>query len=237
MTNPLAAMKDGERGRPILFSAPMVRALLAGTKTQTRRVIKPQPTVHPNGAWSWNGRNGGFVGAAGTHVDEGFPEAARYYARIQPGDRLWVREAWKLGLADHRCPGYRADMIYQCGKPIPDGPHRWRPSIHMPRWASRLTLIVTDVRVQRLQDISEEDADAEGFGGDFPDKAMPDVFPPRGGNGWGDFSIAQCYGHLWDSINGAGSWDANQWVVAYTFTTHASNIDALPSPASAEESR
>lgn len=241
------AMKDGERGKPILFSAPMVRALLAGTKTQTRRVIKPQPTVHPNGAWSWDGRNGGFVGAAGTHVDEGFPEAARYHARIQPGDRLWVREAWRTDAAfDDIAPRnldiaipyrFESDGVWVDPYEIRGlSAGRLRASMHMPRWASRLTLIVTDVRVQRLQEISEEDADAEGFGGGFPDEVMPDVFPPRDGNGWGDLSIAQCYGHLLDSINGAGSWAANPWVAAYTFTVHHQNIDAL-TPASAEESR
>lgn len=212
--------------RPILFSAPMVRSLLAGTKTQTRRIIKPQPTVRENGTWLWEGRNGGFVGAAGTHVDEGFPQSAAFWARIQPGDRLWVREAWGgyrgAPTAEEFAGGvpvfYRADP-----EDAGAGIDVWRPSIHMPRWASRLTLYVTAVRVERLQDISEADARAEGAECDT--------------DGWRDYQMpsTQCcadpvssYRTLWDSINGPGSWEQNPWVASYTFIVRLGNIDTLP---------
>lgn len=246
-----APAKAGERGKPILFSAPMVKALIAGTKTQTRRIIKPQPPETAR--------------YSGIHYASGEPDSHFFNTphggfkvrqRIAEGDRLWVREAVRGEELECGQDGvrYRADDAFapiantarasidwlalhtywgHSGTPV--GP--WAPGIHMPRWASRLTLIVTDVRVQRLQDISEEDAVAEGFGGDFPDRVMPDVFPPRGGNGWGDLSIAQCYGHLWDHINGAGSWAANPWVAAYSFEVHHQNIDAMPLPAARDAAK
>jgi len=201
--------------KPILFSAPMVRALLAGTKTQTRRVLKPQPDKFcrdmPNsGAWSddyWRS----------------FPSA--------PGQRLWVREAWGLGISDHGdCPRYKATMDYQCGDKIKsphEGPFKWRSPIFMPRKFSRLMLIVTDVRVQRLQEINEEDAIAEGI-------YWSDDF-----EGWtsGAGADESCdyhsrrpdvsYAKLWDRINGDGAWALNPWVCAISFSVHRANIDAL----------
>lgn len=236
------------RDRPILFSAPMVRALLDGRKTQTRRLIKPQPIVHPAGNWSWEGRNGGFVGAAGTHVDEGFPESARFWMCIQTGDRLWVREAWRTGKAyDDLKPSelggeepiqYSADShIEKWGHRLTTAAGKLRPSMFMPRWASRLTLTVTDVRVQRLRNISTDDAEAEGCPpcdrcGDCgwinsgPDGGWQCTEP-----GCGDAYVDQ-YARLWDSINGVGSWAANPWVAAYTFTVAHQNIDAPTSEGS-----
>lgn len=223
--------------RPILFSAPMVRALLAGRKTQTRRVLGK--TGHANifepGVWS-----DGYV------LDPGNASWRDRHIPIKTGDRLWVREAvraeddeesWDHGiryLADDAWAraasrddvssdaygrwwllnGYRSDdPDITGGKAV--------PSIHMPRWASRLTLTITEVRVQRLQDISEEDARAEGVECDS--------------DGWRDYLMpaTQCcasatdsYRTLWDSINGAGSWAANPWCAAYTFTVERRNIDA-----------
>jgi hypothetical protein len=208
--------------RPILFSAPMVRALLNGTKSQTRRIIKPQPTAYglvPLGdaminAAEWETRQGGRI-------------------RIAAGDRLWVRESWKPhSTFDHLAPRdmpestvfYLADDKYS-----PSG-SRGRPGIHMPRWASRITLMVTEVRVERLQDISREDSIAEGI---EPHHA-----------GWMPYSTTffeadgvtpasyhtdprESYRQLWNKINGFGAWDANPWVVAYTFTAHPHNIDEL----------
>lgn len=243
---------------PILFSAPMIRALLREIdapgmgKTQTRRIIKPQPIDNETGGWSWEGRNGGFVGAAGTHVDEGFPQSAAAWSRIQPGDRLWVREAWRThahydDLSPSRMGGeepvqYQADRAHQTwGYPSISKIGRARPSMHMPRWASRLTLYVTEVRVQRLQEISEADAIAEGilhqnvildvkcYGG------QPiEITADRHWNGTepdefeGFESASEAYADLWDQINGPGAWDANPWVVAYTFTPRLGNIDTLP---------
>ncbi|MBX4889822.1 hypothetical protein [Rhizobium bangladeshense] len=205
--------------RHILFSGPMVRALIAGTKTQTRRLLKPQPKVLKNGSWyrpypqdrsNWQYALGGIIHA---------------YAkvRIVEGDRLWVRETWSH-TGDHvfsisearRCPFGHA--IYQADE-NPDFPHaKFWPSIHMPREFSRLTLTVTDVRVERLQEISEADAMAEGWPhADTGGVGVPlrDAYPI----GW--------YGNLWNDINGAGAWEANPWIVAYTFTVHHCNIDAM----------
>jgi len=137
--------------RPIIFSAPMVRALLAGRKTQTRRVIKPQPQCEK-------------------------PELITRGIRFAKGDRLWVRESfnpevYELDGGDMPTEGpkllYRADGYPYNGWIDPDTDERhdecpWTPATHMPRWASRLTLDVTDVRVERLQDITETDAEAEG---------------------------------------------------------------------------
>lgn len=154
--------------RPILFSGPMVRAIIEGRKTQTRRIVKPQPTF--DGKW-WVHK-----GYACNDEDEfrgGLPFFSDCpYGHV--GDRLWVRETWAQvegppGVIHVGHVLYRADACDNSGKRWssvrpgdPDGEVRWKPSIHMPRWASRLTLDVTGIRAERLQDISEEDAIAEG---------------------------------------------------------------------------
>lgn len=216
--------------RPILFSAPMVRAILAGTKTQTRRVVKPQPIQATTAVGTWHhpddadGRGYRFwsFGPDPDHPGREYiqPDWAIPCPYGPPGDRLWVRENFS--------PIYPQDPSYNGGNPIEYDyqatykhgdrlgdlmgvKKKWKPSIHMPRWASRITLEVTDVRVERLQDISEADADAECFGGDYPGKVLPDLFPGPVGR-WSHLSMAQCYGRLWESINGPGSWDANPWV-------------------------
>lgn len=185
------------RERPILFSGPMVRALLAGTKTQTRRAIKPQPYVDEMGNACWNGWNyGQDTSGRPLFKTLASPIPLSRMKRVlcpygQPGDRLWVREAWAAlttGFA------YRADPIWNSPPAA-----RWIPSIHMPRAASRITLEVTEVRVERLQDISEADAVAEGA---FTDPACP---------------AYDAYRSLWESINGPGSWDANPWVWVVEF--------------------
>ena len=216
--------------KPILFSGPMVRALLDGRKTQTRRIVKPKP----DGLW------------AGL----GYPRALDDTpVNIRPDDRLWVREkhqahSWAADCvtiryaAEERTAGFTA-QIEQIAYPdgdrnafgyiAPKGPNRWRPGIHMPRWASRLTLTVTDVRVQRLQDIGEADAWAEGCTpGDLDDHGNP--FPaeephPKGGSiGWD--CARDWFADLWDSLNGDGAWDGNPWVSVYSFTVARENIDA-----------
>lgn len=196
--------------RPILFSAPMVRAILEGRKTQTRRIIKPQPAGQiflKYGCWN--------------SVDQLEPWTCPYG---QPGDRLWVRESW--------CPG-RPGYVNGDGKPYgvlpferswpipkehPEGivvryAATWnngdqgdevppmRPSIHMPRWASRITLGITDVRVQRLQDIQEADALAEGIKVEVRELGALDPFK-----------------RLWDSINAKRApWESNPWVWCLAF--------------------
>ena len=213
--------------RQILMSAPMVRALRAGTKTQTRRIVKPQPAHSCH--YEMNG-----AGNAALHLaDAGGPNQyvpptprskdhrlpCPYGA---PGDRLWVREnGWQRPERSERDMRDGADTwpAYEYDADGIDHAHvellkEWgwkrRPSIHMPRWASRITLELTEVRVQRVQDISAEDVLAEGIVDRWS----------RGNETW---PAAQCdeardeYRMLWESINGLGSWAANLWVWALTF--------------------
>lgn len=190
--------------RPILFSGPMVRAILEGRKTQTRRVVVPTmttPRVAPLHMEPWiiDGEQEtdehGLPCWAGYHPD--YPGEAKWFSCPygQPGDRLWVRETWNKQMIDGaERVAYRAD--------IPNG-HSflyWHPSIHMPRWASRITLELTGVRVERVQDITSEDARAEGVD-------APDVLP------------RSKFATLWDSINakrGYG-WETNCWVWVLEF--------------------
>lgn len=185
--------------RPIIFSAQMVRAILEGRKTQTRRVIKPQPTVSEQrlrelSAWAEGFTLSQQVNAA---FQSGCIDASCPYGR--PGDTLWVRETWWGERQDFDAglrPAYAAtDPKTEAG---------WRSPIHMPRWASRITLEITGVRVERLQDISEADAEAEGVA-EIGERLLG-VTPCR----------ARFF-KLWESINGPGSWDANPWVWVVEF--------------------
>lgn len=218
--------------RPILMKAHEVRALLDGRKTQTRRIIKSR------------GELPDFCGGRGdAHNDPesyGWEDYERggwitldqfrhwNFVPFAVDDRLWAKETWRTAAQDDALPpsaikperasiGYEADCA---ANQIP-ATGRKRPSIHMPRWASRLTLTVTDVRVQRLQDISEADAIAEGV--------------ERDSDGWQDYLMptTQCcttagesFKTLWNSTNGPDAWVANPWVVALTFDVHRCNIDA-----------
>lgn len=205
--------------RPILFSAPMVRAILEGRKTQTRRVLKPQPPEWVSRMYH-EGRNGWLGTGDGHGILMSVPFAH--------GDRLWVREAWR---ADKGYDAYPPrEMSHWPVFCVADGepdPHdevgengRPRSPIHMPRWASRLTLIVEDVRVERLQDINLGDVYAEGCttGKEDMDRGLL----PQGWQGpWGEFR------DLWDSLNGKRApWDSNPWVVALTFRAIPANIDS-----------
>lgn len=201
--------------RPILFSGPMVRALLDGRKTQTRRVMKPQPEpfdamFSDAGRW-WTGD----AVTGEVHQVLRVPYAT--------GDRLWVREAWADIANDPHCDLHQSGIQHAYRSTDDDEftiPPRWRTSIHMPRAVSRLTLIVTDVRVQRLHDISEADAVAEGVDA----VTMSDV--PRQAS----LSRRSDFAALWYIIHGPGAWDANPWVCALTFTVAHGNIDQLPAP-------
>lgn len=218
--------------KPILFSAPMVRALLAGTKTQTRRIVKRQPGPSCLIEEGFDGESP-FVYSAlygdgpGHEVHEARTPCVCPYG--QPGDQLWVRETFAIvprtayraseGVQQTLRPDDDHDAaIYRKGWTRSNGGFRWRPSIHMPRWASRITLEITAVRVERLQDISREDALAEGI-----------VIQPDGGYGLADTSHyhatdpRQSYFSLWETINGPGSVMANPWVWAVTFAPASSN--------------
>lgn len=186
--------------RPILFSAPMVRAILDGKKTQTRRIVKPQP----EGAWAAPGKTASPYGV--------------------PGDRLWVRETFALvdqeAHGDIPCLLYEEEFAgpYQRGEPTPIRPTGFErfgrvPSIFMPRWASRLTLDITEVRVQQLQEIGFDDARAEGADPNFREQ----VDPCDAGCTGIHYGELWHYQRIWESINGKGSWDSNPWVWAITF--------------------
>lgn len=187
--------------RPILFSAPMVRAILDGRKTMTRRVAK---ITH---------RTPGLAACLEPRVGDPRPHVAKELCPYgQPGDRLWVREAFAGSIAYER-HGYPLKewgnkLWYLAdGEPRSGQWTRPRPSIHMPRCLSRITLEITEVRVERVNDISEEDSRAEGA----PEAPTPmslmysrcEVLRTRYREGFAD---------LWESIHGPGSWAANPWV-------------------------
>ena len=186
--------------RPILFSAPMVRAILDGRKTVTRRLVKPNPHKVDGGV--------PFGDApAWAHAEPGSAVMRCPYG--VRGDRLYLRETWAAPHAyDHLPPRLiPQDARIHYAATEDRGGLLWRPSIHMPRWASRILLEITAARVERLQDISEADARAEGA----PAYRLPahPVFDDR--------PHVLGYAQLWDSINGAGSWDANPWVWVIEF--------------------
>lgn len=244
--------------RPIIFSAPMVRALLAGRKTMTRRLAWRASLVDTPG------------NVRARRVGHLFQQASPWQ-RVQPGDRLWVRETFWIAekysygcspsgeeinppplahrsgdlvhfaaagdppnVSNRHYPGGLRDGSGAFAAPDPYAIWRLFPSIHMPRWASRLTLVVTAVRVERLQAISETDAQAEGM-----------VFVNHGTGAYGrardgwhsdsaeaakgpDYCLSTArfaFANLWGSLHGAGSWAANPEVVALTFTVHQHNID------------
>lgn len=230
--------------RPILFSGPMVRAILAGEKTQTRRVAHladyepvswpcaPSPACPTCGATSGRVCQPPGPGETHMHATNGFNwsnEACPYGA---PGDTLWVREAhaWADRMIgsereDPCAVAYRADRTARLfeGDPGESEPldvtgwpwdrFRWRPSIHMPRWASRLTLRVTDVRVERLQAITNADARAEG---------IRDTRGAREFAETGSATEREAFVALWDSINGKRpdcAWKDNPWAWVVSFVT------------------
>jgi hypothetical protein len=175
---------------PIIFSATMVLALLGGRKTMTRRL-------------AWRKR---------THFQNPLDDDYRVkrpspWQRTQPGDRLWVREAFCFPNGT-KTAWHRADSPW-----ADDDRVKWRPSIHMPRRVSRLTLTVTAVKIERLQAISEHDAYAEGV------------------HGYRQKEGRAAFEAIWQDLHGAGAWDANPEVVALSFTVEQRNIDtASPTP-------
>jgi hypothetical protein len=208
------------KSRPILFSAPMVRALLAGSKTQTRRVVKPQPLSGADSVIRPFADQRLHYAADDPHdIEQGRLVLGEVppcpYG--QPGERLWVREAWRSGKLTDQFPP--RDMIphrvwYEADGAAPEACNgKSRRAFHMPRWACRITLEITDVRVERLKSISREDAAAEGIDTDG------EVFEEGGRyeSAGGIPAEVWTYARLWESINGAGSWEANPWVWCVSF--------------------
>lgn len=189
--------------RPIIFSASSIRALLYGRKSQTRRVVKPQPIApfhSSSGAWVDMNEVRGITSMRCPYGEPGDIVNSRH--RVG-GTTLWVRETWHS--SPHFDCLYRADFDAAQLKRLPKvAAHGgWRSPIHMPRAMSRITLRVTDVRVQRLQDITEADAVAEG------------VFAC--GTVLSGTTARECYRRMWESISGPGSWDENPWVWVIEF--------------------
>lgn len=202
------------KNKPILFSAPMIRALLDGCKRMTRRVVKCEGEPFPS--------------ASGAVLDVGPGQSIRELVCPygQTGDLLWVKENWAQRLdRDHlngtqlyaagvREAWYWADGPSKCcNTGCAGAAGRVRTARFMPRWASRITLRVTDVRVQRLQEITEAEALAEG--------AAPMLVPPDGGS----CPHVEGFRVLWDSIHGPESWGRNPWVWVICFETIKANVD------------
>lgn len=202
--------------RPILFSTEMVKAILAGRKTQTRRVIKPQPVMgvmsreghealeivagpHDVHGWTWKGTRllpdfWQFM------IDHNCPYG-------QAGDVLWVRETWNNAFWWHNLKYCYAASPETWHDSVDDvSGHKWKPSIHMPKEACRIKLLIKNIRVERLQDITEEDAKAEGV----PERLL--VEGTTDGSYW-----SYGFNCLWNEINGIDSWAANPWVWVIEF--------------------
>lgn len=192
---------------PILFSGAMVRAILNGSKTQTRRVVNPQPWLE-NGFIYWTGNTFTYDITKGEHCPYG-----------RPGDRLWVKETWGVHkIYDSLSPrlvysAMGADMAffveYEATPRNEEWKGKWRPSIHMPRSASRINLEVVAVRVERIQEITGSDAFAEGVENGYANPSM--------GNRW-EAAQRMAFERLWDYINSdRAPWLSNPWVWVVEF--------------------
>lgn len=228
------------RERSIIMRAESVRAILAGRKTQTRRVVTTRIPAHRPEVFAWFApritENKALEGLW-CRDESGTPEFLARCPYGAPGDRLWVRESFRFACAhsddDTLCIAYRASQdglnigLIVNNIPRPSGitapPHsrEWLSPLHMPRWASRLTLEITDVRVQRLQEISEQDAEAEGIVrvDDIGDGNTAPAYAGTDGsftNGW---SAQSAFARVWDALNAKRGfpWASNPWVWAVTF--------------------
>ena len=206
------------KAKPILMHGRSIRSLLAGRKMQTRRIVKPQPEwvdgAHGATRHRWEFYGGGYADH-GEVVD---------CPKGQPGDLLYVRETWDAPFRWHA--GYagqnvvdgwtfdRNEVIYRVEDDHQGPWEKWRPSIHMPRWASRLTLHLTDVRVERVQEITAADILAEGV-------ELTGKYKAIDGADWDASEFAE----LWDATNGSGAWLRNDWVWVLTFELIEANVD------------
>lgn len=238
------------REKPIIFSGPMVKAILEGRKTKTRRVVKHQdelefggaggkdgPEWNDPGEWGWRTADDDWIALSRDQM----PDSCDSYARCPhgwPGDLLWVREAWAVSSAyDSYKPSeltphvgtvaYRAGGGLLNGEPIErtcfdadGGRGKWRPSIFLPRWASRIDLEITGVRVERLQAITRLDCVREGWphDNDPAHHAQQIALVESGMDDENIDDAAICwFADLWESINGAGSWERSPWVWVIEF--------------------
>lgn len=215
--------------RPILFSAPMVQALLDGRKTQTRRPLYVVRKMKETGELPPSRY---FPDYPPPHLGLNQIATLGTAHLIQPGDRLWVKETWRTGAA---ADGLRpTELNTDCRidyLATPDGltQGKTRVSLFMRRWMSRLTLTVTDVRIERLNDCTEEDALAEGVVEDPDGRGfmVPGLEHPNKDFPWLSRATARgMYAALWDEINGSGEWLGNPWVVRICFDVERRNIDA-----------
>jgi hypothetical protein len=196
--------------RPIIFSGPMVRAILEGRKTQTRRVVTDKHLRRLGLE-----RHGEFIHTTEGQQWDGTFEGEFWNPFGPPGDRLWVRETWahRRWMLGDASPN--PTTIYRADGDDLNGCSYWRSPIHMPRWASRITLEIVSVRVERLRDISESDAKAEGAG---PYRCpMAESLVNAVGGGMNPIPYTSGFANLWNSINGPESWAANPWVWVIEF--------------------
>lgn len=258
----------------LIFSAPMVRALLAGRKNQTRFILAPGTSLFNGSPWSrtakaqtWNWDDAWVdpgpspAGNAGPYLklpwlsgdNDGFQDTVhRVYPIWQPGDRAWCREAWRFdSMNDATSPSAFVRGLNEQGMSGPNGLVRFeadqrdawgdeytlpvgrlREARHLPRQLSRLTLVVTEVRVQRVQEISEADARAEGIfeRGSVGDSMAHSTWTWQR-TGWRYDTPRDAYKALWTEIHGPGAWQRNDWVAALTFTVHRANIADVPEAA------
>jgi len=217
---------------PILFSGPMVRAIMEGRKTQTRRVISPQPYYHArdgllSDGWGWKHSKGSMEAWAEDRIGS---QMIKYAPFGTVGDRLWVRETWQH-IPAARPSGYFTNpkligknYWYRASDCLPTwGGSKWRPAIFMPKDACRITLEIVSVKVERLQDITQEGAKAEGFPipGGVPGRIIVtelDGTVKKSKVTIHDFDPLTGFRRIWEALNGKKSpWERNDWVWVYEF--------------------
>ncbi|MBF9252452.1 hypothetical protein I2I11_04030 [Pontibacter sp. 172403-2] len=212
--------------RPILFSSSMVQAILEGRKTQTRRTRGLEFINEQPGIWNID-QASPYLNEAGTHTYVDFycgtDEAIFHDIKCpygKPGDRLWVRERWAIHHEEWWTVFYATDdhnEIAKVSELKADGSVRWRPSIHMPRNASRMLLEITDIRVERLQDITNVDAVKEGIESYWSGGSAARLYKSYITQEFSTYIPRISFFSLWESINGPDSWDANPFVWAIEF--------------------